>query len=63
MCPDADRYPFLISFMIATYGGSKAKLTSFLWLGRKEMGTILIVLLVVFLLSGGGWGYSRWRRN
>ena len=26
------------------------------------MDTILIVLLVVFLLGGGGWGYSRWRR-
>ncbi|MHB8502590.1 MAG: DUF3309 family protein [Candidatus Acidiferrales bacterium] len=27
------------------------------------MGTILIVLLVLFLLGGGGWGYSRWRRD
>jgi hypothetical protein len=27
------------------------------------MGTILIVLLIVFLLGGGGWGFSRWRRN
>ncbi|MGC8548977.1 MAG: DUF3309 family protein [Acidobacteriaceae bacterium] len=26
------------------------------------METILIVLLVLFLLGGGGWGYSRWRR-
>jgi len=25
------------------------------------METLLIVLLVVFLLGGGGWGYSRWR--
>jgi len=25
------------------------------------METILIVLLVLFLLGGGGWGYSRWR--
>jgi len=25
------------------------------------METALIVLLVVFLLGGGGWGYSRWR--
>ena len=27
----------------------------------KDMGTVLIVLLVLFLLGGGGWGYSRWR--
>jgi hypothetical protein len=26
------------------------------------METVLIVLLVLFLLGGGGWGYSRWRR-
>jgi hypothetical protein len=24
------------------------------------METALIVLLVLFLLGGGGWGYSRW---
>jgi hypothetical protein len=29
----------------------------------RDMEAILIVLLVVFLLGGGGWGYSRWRRN
>ena len=30
---------------------------------KKEvaMETILIVLVVLFLLGGGGWGYSRWR--
>jgi hypothetical protein len=28
---------------------------------RYKMETVLIVLLVVFLLGGGGWGYSRWR--
>jgi hypothetical protein len=27
----------------------------------SKMSTILIVLLVLFLLGGGGWGYSRWR--
>jgi hypothetical protein len=27
-----------------------------------EMSTLLIVLLVVFVLGGGGWGYSRFRR-
>jgi hypothetical protein len=26
------------------------------------METVLIVLVVLFLLGGGGWGYSRWRR-
>jgi hypothetical protein len=26
-----------------------------------DMSTILIVLLVLFLLGGGGLGYSRWR--
>jgi len=26
------------------------------------METILIAVLVLFLLGGGGWGYSRWRR-
>jgi len=25
------------------------------------METLLIVLLVLFLLGGGGWGYRRWR--
>jgi len=25
------------------------------------MSTLLIVLLVLFVLGGGGWGYSRWR--
>jgi hypothetical protein len=28
-----------------------------------KMETILIVLVVLFLLGGGGWGYSRWRRG
>lgn len=28
---------------------------------RYNMSTVLIVLLVLFLLGGGGWGYSRWR--
>jgi len=28
---------------------------------RYKMSTILIVLVVLFLLGGGGWGYSRWR--
>jgi hypothetical protein len=32
-------------------------------LERIQMETILIVLLVVFLLGGGGWGYSRYRRD
>ena len=27
----------------------------------QTMETVLIVLLVLFLLGGGGWGYSRWR--
>jgi hypothetical protein len=25
------------------------------------MDTLLIVILVLFLVGGGGWGYSRWR--
>jgi hypothetical protein len=29
----------------------------------KDMETLLIVLLVVFLLGGGSWEYSRYRRN
>jgi hypothetical protein len=28
---------------------------------RYNMETVLIVLLVLFLLGGGGWGYSRYR--
>jgi hypothetical protein len=27
----------------------------------QHMETVLIVLVVLFLLGGGGWGYSRWR--
>jgi hypothetical protein len=34
---------------------------SFLLQVRYNMSTILIVLLVLFLLGGGGWGYSRYR--
>ena len=26
-----------------------------------NMETLLIILLVLFLVGGGGWGYSRWR--
>jgi hypothetical protein len=29
---------------------------------RRDLETLLIVLLVLFLLGGGGWGYSRWGR-
>lgn len=28
-----------------------------------DLNTLLIVLLVLFLLGGGGWGYSRYRRR
>jgi hypothetical protein len=28
---------------------------------RWIMETLLIVLLVLFVLGGGGYGYSRWR--
>jgi hypothetical protein len=28
---------------------------------RYNKGTVLIVLVVLFLLGGEGWGYSRWR--
>jgi len=27
----------------------------------KDMETILIVVLILFLFGGGSWGYSRWR--
>jgi hypothetical protein len=30
---------------------------------EDQMFTILVVVLVLFLLGGGGWGYSRWRRD
>ena len=29
---------------------------------RCARATVLIVLLVLCLLGGGGWGYARWRR-
>jgi len=35
--------------------------SSFLSRMRYNMETVLIVLVVLFLLGGGGWGYSRWR--
>lgn len=28
---------------------------------EEDMETLLIVLLVLFVLGGGGWGYRRWR--
>jgi len=31
-------------------------------LTENVMSTLLIVLLVLFVLGGGGWGYSRYRR-
>jgi len=34
---------------------------TFLLQVRYNMETVLIVILVLFLLGGGGWGYSRWR--
>ena len=27
----------------------------------EAMSTLVVVLLVLFVLGGGGWGYSRWR--
>jgi hypothetical protein len=33
--------------------------SSYKW--GTTMETVLIVLVVLFLLGGGGWGYSRWR--
>jgi len=27
------------------------------------MSTLVIVLLVLFVLGGGGWGFSRYRRG
>jgi hypothetical protein len=30
---------------------------------ENQLEAILIVLLVLFLLGGGGWGYSRWRKS
>jgi hypothetical protein len=38
-----------------------ARTHTFLHVELPHMETVLIVLLVVFLLGGGGWGYSRWR--
>jgi high-affinity Fe2+/Pb2+ permease len=35
--------------------------SSFSLQARCNMETVLIVLVVLFLLGGGGWGYSRWR--
>jgi len=32
------------------------------FLTEDVMSTLLIVLLVLFVLGGGGWGYSRYRR-
>jgi hypothetical protein len=29
--------------------------------GRNIVETVVIVLVVLFLLGGSGWGYSRWR--
>jgi hypothetical protein len=34
---------------------------SFFLQARYNMETVLVVLLVLFLLGSGGWGYSRWR--
>jgi hypothetical protein len=31
------------------------------WRKSYEMTTILVILLVLFVFGGGGWGYSRWR--
>jgi hypothetical protein len=31
------------------------------WRKGEDMMTILIIVLVLFVIGGGGWGYSRWR--
>jgi hypothetical protein len=28
---------------------------------RFDMSTLLVILLILFLVGGGGWGYSRYR--
>jgi hypothetical protein len=67
VCLDGYRYPllfFLTWYLRGKYGNSFADGSiSFLRLWRIQMETILIVLLIVFLFGGGGWGYSRWRRD
>jgi hypothetical protein len=40
---------------------SNGRSSFYLQMGCR-METILIIVLVLFLLGGGGWGYSRWRR-
>jgi hypothetical protein len=42
-------------------GGTKASQPDSSEKRGRDMETILIVVLIVFLLGGGGWGYSRWR--
>jgi hypothetical protein len=32
-----------------------------LLISSGDVSSILTVLLVLFVLGGGGWGYSRWR--
>jgi hypothetical protein len=54
--------PILLGCQIAKKYGDRYKgWFSFRLQVRVNMETVLIVLLVVFLLGGGGWGYSRWR--
>ena len=56
-CPEVNRPAIVASFNMCTAQSStEVPLTQ-----EVAMGTLLIVLLVLFVLGGGGWGYSRWR--
>jgi len=58
------------TYVFATYsmgvvkkrnGRYKGQPSFLLKMRHNVMETILIILLVVFLVGGGGWGYRRWR--
>ena len=52
----------LLPSCVKKHWDDRRNASSFLLQARYNMETILIILLVLFLLGGGGFGYSRWRR-
>jgi len=53
--------PLISWAVVKKWDGRYKGQSSFLLQVRYNMETVLIVLVVLFVLGGGGWGYSRWR--
>jgi hypothetical protein len=53
--------PLLLMMFLREEGRRSARLVVLSLQTRLQHGNRTIVLLILFLVGGGGWGYSRWR--